>query len=65
MIVLNEITKGGAVRPLELWPEDVLDVASVPGAPTGAHVNTIDGKRFTVAEGVAEVFAMLDEADDE
>jgi hypothetical protein len=65
MIVLNEITKGGAVRPLELWPEDVLDVTSVPGAPTGAHLSTIDGRRFTVAEGVAEVFAMLDEADDE
>jgi hypothetical protein len=65
MIVLTEITKSGAIRELAVWPDDVLDVANVPGASGGAQINTIDGKRFTVAEGVAEVFAMLEEADDE
>jgi hypothetical protein len=62
VLVLNEMTEKG-LRRLELWPDDVLDVSNVPGAPIGSEVNTIDGRRYRVAEEVGEVFARLEESD--
>jgi hypothetical protein len=41
-----------------------LDVSNVPGAPIGSEVNTIDGRRYRVAEEVGEVFARLEEESD-
>jgi hypothetical protein len=61
VLVLNEVTEKG-VRRLELWPDDVLDVSNVPGAPIGSEVNTIDGRRYRVAEEVGEVFARLEDS---
>jgi hypothetical protein len=64
MIVLSELT-GDGVRRLELWPDDVACVSSIPMVPGAAEVDTIDGRRFWVAEGVSDVFAMMDESDGE
>jgi hypothetical protein len=59
MIVLNELI-GTGVRRLELYADDVAEVSSIPGAISGSEVQTIDNRRFTVCEGVAEVFEQLE-----
>jgi hypothetical protein len=64
MMVLNEVTSAG-VRRLELWPDDVACVSSVPTVPGTSEIDTIDGRRFRVAEGVSEVFARLEASDGE
>jgi hypothetical protein len=62
VIVLNELTDEGTRR-LELWPDDVACVSNVTGKPGLSEVDTIDGRRFRVAEGVAEVFCRLEASD--
>lgn len=62
MIVLNEVTPGG-LRRLELYGDDVSCVSNVPGAPGGAEIEMIDGRRFYVVEDVATVFGQLDGED--
>jgi len=62
VLVLNELTEKG-MRRLEIWPDDVLAVSSVPQGPGASEIDTIDGRRFLVAEDVGEVFARLEESD--
>jgi hypothetical protein len=64
MIVLSELMNEG-VRRLELWPDDVACVSSIPTVPGAAEIDTIDGRRFWVAEGVSDVFAAMDASDGE
>lgn len=63
MIVLNQIARNG-VRRLELYADDVAVVSSVPGAIGGSEIETIDSRRFYVAESVADVHCLLEESDD-